>query len=259
MSKYSPYSRRRLRALFGAWVSTHRRLIASVCLVAVALIAGESALLLILWNAPARNYVLGIMHAATLAALAQLVMSAFFAHNREAIGQLRGAWGEDNTRNELQRAKRKGLIWGSVDSVDLQVGDIDHLVVTRRGGLVAIDSKWRAESFTDTDEIIRAANRVRARAEGVARTVLDRDRGAHRASSNPSKVRPVIVLWGTSQHTIPEGATKDGIDFVAGKNLVAWLAKLDGAPIDKDYATDLLGKIRGFRASAWGQERTIRH
>lgn len=52
---------------------------------------------------------------------------------------IRGAYGEDQTRTELQRAQRAGLVWAWIDSVSLQRGDIDHIVVTRRGGVVALD------------------------------------------------------------------------------------------------------------------------
>ncbi|WP_166389739.1 nuclease-related domain-containing protein [Nocardioides ochotonae] len=101
---------------------------------------------------------------------------AFLAHDAEAIWHVRGAWGEDNTRDELQRAKRKRLVWAWVDSVTLQAGDIDHLVVTRNGGLVAIDSKWRSK-INDAADMARAAQKVRLRAEGLTRDLLKGDAG----------------------------------------------------------------------------------
>ncbi len=251
MSKYSPYSRRKLRALFRTWTSAHRRLILTICVGAIGLIIFETAVLWAFWHLPARGYVLGALHMAIVAGLIQTILSSFFAQNREAIGQLRGAWGEDNTRAELKRAKRKSFIWGSVDSVNLQAGDIDHFVVTRNGGLVAIDSKWRSESFTDRDEMARSAVKVRMRAEALTRTLLVGERGAHRARTNPLNVRPVIVLWGLSQRELPDGAQLEGIDFVAGRRLVAWLAALDGGAVDKDAANDLLDRLEDFRANAW--------
>lgn len=253
MSRFSPYSRRALRALIRRWVASHRRLALVAFLIAVALVAFETVLAMTLWNVSAMPYVLGLLHASTLAAIARLVAMAFFAHNREAIGHLRGAWGEDSTRDELQRAKRKGLVWGSVHSVNLQFGDIDHLVVTRRGGLVAIDTKWRSESFTDRDEMARSAAKVRVRAEALTRTLLRGERGSHRASTNPLSVLPVIVLWGRAQRELPDRAHHEGIEFIPGHRLVDWLRELDGATINKDAAKDLLRRLEDFRAEAWEQ------
>ena len=103
-------------------------------------------------------WLLGVMQATVVAAYLSMLYSGFLAFDGEAIWHVRGAWGEDNTRSELQRARRKRLVWGWVDSVSLQHGDIDHLVVTREGGLVAIDSKWR-NRIHDTEDMARAAQK----------------------------------------------------------------------------------------------------
>ena len=103
-----------------------------------------------------------------MAAYLHALQSAFLASDGEAIWHLRGAWGEENTRSELQRARRKRLIWGWVDSISLRAGDLDHLVVTRHGGLVAVDSKWRNRA-SDTVDMARAADKARLRAEALAR------------------------------------------------------------------------------------------
>jgi hypothetical protein len=196
-------------------------------------------------------WALGVFHAAMVAIYLHFLRTAFLASDREAIVQLRGAWGEDNTRSELQRAKRQGLMWGWVDSINFQAGDLDHLVVTRRGGLVAIDSKWRNQS-SDTVDMARAARRARVRAEGLAQTLLRSERRArHRAKANPLHVTPVVVLWGPAQHDVPDNARVDGIDFVAGRRLRSWLAHLDGRPVDKPSAADIIDRLERFRAAAW--------
>jgi hypothetical protein len=159
--------------------------------------------------------------------------------------------GEDNTRSELQAAKRKRLIWGWVASITLQSGDIDHLVLTRRGGLVAIDTKGRTGA-NDVFDRARAAHRAKSRAEALARTLLTRERGArHRSKDNPLSVTPVVVLWGAAQHTLPEDARCDGIEFIPGRSLKSWLAALDGEPVSKTEAADLHQRLENFRASAW--------
>jgi hypothetical protein len=184
-----------------------------------------------------------------------LLHNAFLANDRDAIRHLRGAWGEDNTRSELQTAKRRRLIWGWVDSITLQNGDIDHLVVTRRGGLVAIDTKWRTDTH-DVIDMARAAQRVKSRAEALAQTVLTRERGVrHRSKDNPLSVTPVVVLWGAAQHTIPAGAQRDGIDFIPGRSLRRWLGSLDNEPVSKAAAADLIHRLERFRASAWENAR----
>ena len=115
------------------------------------------------------------------------------------------------------------MIWGWVDSINLQAGDLDHLVVTRRGGLVAIDSKWRNQA-NDAIDMAQAARRVRTRAEGLTQSLLKAERGArHRARANPLRVVPVVVLWGAAQHEVPDQARVEGIDFVAGRRLLVWL------------------------------------
>ena len=195
-------------------------------------------------------WLLGAMQAGVVAAYLFLLYSGFLAFDGEAIWHVRGAWGEDNTRSELQRAKRKRLVWGWVDSVALQHGDIDHLVVTREGGLVAIDSKWR-NRIHDTNDMARAAQKVRLRAEGLTRDLLKGDaRGSRRAKINPLRVTSIVVLWGAAQHDVPDGAEIDGIAFVPGRKLLAWLAQLQGQPVNKAAANEVVSNVRRIRHMA---------
>jgi len=252
MGKVKPYSRRRLKRLRKAWIRRNARLVAVLCIGLVVLLLLASALLLFVGQrSPMDWYLLGAIHAGFIASGLHLVNSAFFATDQEAIRQLRGAWGEENTRSELERAKRKGLIWGWVDSVTLAAGDIDHLVVTRSGGLVAIDTKWRDSADGGRQvKMARDAHKVRLRAEGVLRSVLARGSGDHRARSNPLEVTPVIVVWGPLQHHLPAGARVDEIDFVRGRQLVSWLKRRGGNPVSKRAADDLLRRVEAFRAKA---------
>jgi hypothetical protein len=259
MSRYQPYSRRALRAMFKTWVRQNRRLLALMAAGVVVLLAFETAVIALLWNLPGRGYVLGLTHAAIVAAFIQIVGTTFLANKREAIWHLRGAWGEENTRDELKRAKRKRLIWGSIDSVNLGTGDIDHLVVTRSGGLVVLDSKWRTVAVTDPADLARSASKVKLRAEGVARSILRSGRGSHRAPGHSVTVLSAVVLWGPAQHDIPPNAESAGIPFVGGKRLVAWLRDLQGQPIEKSAAQDLLRQLEEFRASAWSQPTPTFH
>jgi hypothetical protein len=132
---------------------------------------------------------------AVVGAALHLINTAFLAHEREAIWQLRGAWGEEATRDELRRAKKKRIIWDWVDSINLQFGDLDHLVSTRNCGLIAVDSNWRSDG-RDADAMAESAARARLRAEGVARSLLKAERGSHRARGHAVTVRPLVVIGG---------------------------------------------------------------
>lgn len=258
MTKFRPYSSREFRRRFVDWARRNLKTVAVLTTGTLGLLIGLTILLAALMPDSAfKWYVLGLLHAGVVAAYLYLLQSAFLAHDREAIWHLRGAWGEDNTRNELQRAKRKRLIWGWVDSITLQSGDLDHLVVTRQGGLVAIDSKWRNQHTADDAlDMARAASKARLRAEGLAQTLLLSQRGArHRGRINPVTVRPVVVLWGAAHHDAPDGAEIDGIEFVSGRRLVAWLAQLNGNPVTKDAAAELLTRLTDYRTTAWVQTR----
>jgi Nuclease-related domain len=245
-----PYSRREFRRRLRDWLRRNLKLIALLTIGLVALIAVITSLVLATGPAsPFTWWLLGVLQTGMVATYAHLLHTGFLAHDTDAIRHVRGAWGEDNTRSELQRAKRKKLVWGWADSLDLMYGDIDHLVVTRRGGLVAIDSKWR-NKIHDTADMARSAQKVRLRAEGLTRDLLKGDsRGARRAKVNPLSVTAVVVVWGADQHTVPDGATVDGIEFIAGRRLVGWLARLDGQPVDQAAAAGILRSLDDRRAS----------
>ena len=253
MAKFAPYSRHELRRSLIEWVKRNIKVVLVATAGAIALICIESVVLLRLVPDTAfKWYLLGAVHVGVIAAFAHLLHVAFLAHDRRALMHMRGAWGEENTRDELKRARRRRLIWGWVDSISLRAGDIDHLVVTRRGGLVAIDSKWRNQHTSqDVAAMAQSAARVRLRAEGLTQTLLASERSArHRARANPLTVKPVVVMWGAAQDDVPVGATVDGIEFIAGRQLMKWLRQADGHPVSKDAARDVLERLTAFRRKA---------
>lgn len=258
MARFAPYSRRELRRSFIVWLRRNPKVVAGICAGAVVLIFLETVLLVqLVPSTPFKWYLLGAVHVGVVAAFVHLLHVAFLAHDRRALTHTRGAWGEDNTRDELKRARRRRLVWGWVDSISLRAGDIDHLVVTRRGGLVAIDSKWRNQHTSeDIAAMAHAAARARLRAEGLTQTLLASDRTArHRARANPLPVKPVVVIWGAAQDEIPDRATVDGIDFIAGRRLLKWLRQVDGHPVTRDAAEDILDRLRRFRLTATSRQR----
>lgn len=251
MTKRPPHSRRLLRQQRRAWARRNASVLVGLVAATLALLAFLTVVLVVFVpTGPVRWYLLGAVHAGVAGAAAYLIDSAFLANDRTAIHQVRGTWGEENTRSELERAKRKKLIWGWVDSIDLHGSDIDHLVVTRDGGIVAIDSKWRTQtSADDRSAMVRSAHQSRVRAEGVINSVLDRQRRGQRAAGRSIRVRPVVAIWGPVGHEVPDGAEIDGVRFLGGRRLLDWLRALDDAPVDKDAATDILRRIEGFRVN----------
>lgn len=254
MTKYQPFSRREFRRRLLQWSRRNLLLIALLTAGVVGLLTLEFFLFTVVMTPNAFTWwLLGVLQTTLVAVLLHLLHAAFLANDGQAIWHLRGAWGEDNTRSELQRAKRKRVIWGWVDSINLQAGDLDHLVVTRNGGLVAIDSKWRNNAH-DTIDMARAATKAQLRAEALARTLLKSERGArHRAKTNPLRVTPVVVLWGAAHHGVPEGANVNGIDFISGRRLVHWFTTLQDQPVSQSAATDVVRRLEDYRAATWDQ------
>ena len=253
MTRYHSYPRRKLRSLFKQWASRNRWRLAVVTVGALVLLAFETWMFSISGGSfSLRWYLMGCLHVVVVAVYIGTIWTTFLAHERDGILHLRGSWGEDFTKDELERARRKKLVWGWVDSVTLQNGDIDHLVVTRSGGLVAIDSKWRSSAeHLDPAAIAQEASRARLRADGVVQTLLKSERGSHRASGKAVRVKPLVVVWGAGQEAIPEGATAGGVDIIKGPDLLDWLKRLDGDVTNEAVAADVLSRIERFRASAW--------
>ncbi|MBS46140.1 MAG: hypothetical protein CMH83_23785 [Nocardioides sp.] len=189
-----------------------------------------------------------MLHAGVAVSVVLAIDRLFLAHEAEAIYQLRGAWGEDNTRDVLSGCRWRRIIWGWVDSVTFPVGDIDHVVVTRRGGVVAIDSKWRnSVTSADVADMARSARRSATRTDGLIRSVTDKGRRTrHRGTGSGWQVRGVVVLWGASQEEVPKGYEQDGVAFVAGRGLRTWLAGLDGDEVGRPQARDLVRRLRRF-------------
>jgi len=98
--KYKAYSRRKFGALLREWAGRNKGLMLWMLLGLVALLAFETVIDLRFIPGPARWYLLGLLHAGLCAAAAVLLLLAFFAHEGQAIFQMRGAWGEKDTRDE---------------------------------------------------------------------------------------------------------------------------------------------------------------
>jgi hypothetical protein len=254
MTRFRSFPRNEYNRLFRGWAQRNLKLLGVFTLGMAALVGLETAIVVFLVSDGGfRWWILGVLQTVAVGVGLHLINAAFITHEREAILQLRGAWGEDATREELKRAKRKGLIWGWVDSVALQAGDLDHLVVTRNGGLIAVDSKWRSEG-KDAAAMADSAAKARLRAEGVARSLLKAERGSHRAKGHAVTVRPLVVIWGPAQHKMRDGGQVAGIPFVGGRRLLSWLNDVDGEQVSKVAAKETIRELKRFRAGTHAAE-----
>jgi hypothetical protein len=252
--KYAPFSRREMRRRQRAWRRRNRQRLALATLLFVVMVGLATAIILaVRMPSDVRWYVLGLFHAAMAATYYWFTSVAVLAGEQDAIRHLRGAWGEENTRDELKRAKRRRIVWDWVDSISFQNGDLDHVVVTRRGGLVVLDSKWRNQTnIHDRDAMVRAARRAQQRCEALAIQKLGKDRVArHRARARAFSVRPAVVVWGAAQRQIGDARMVDGVAIVPGQKLVAWLRGLDGDAVEKRAAREAVRKLRDYRAQSW--------
>ncbi len=158
-----------------------------------------------------------------LALVFTIFLSALLLTYSGAAWKLAGAWGESNTRDVLRVARRKGMIWGWVDTMKFSGTDIDHIVVTKMG-LLALDSKWHAREL-DAATIHRDVKSAKSSA-GKLRTALKsrnlRDISIDLPSELP--VRPAVVVWGVAEKQLLEcEQLHDGVVFIAGKNLRRWV------------------------------------
>lgn len=242
------FSRGQLRGLARGWVIRQRALVIGVSCGIAFLCAAECGLVALFWRFRSAGYLMGFLNAGTLACGVGVLTLAFLAREGDAIFQMRGAWGEENTRDALKRARRRGLVWGSIDGFGLQRGDVDHLVVTRRAGVFAIDSKWRNRVTADELQAMAAsANRARIRGEGIANTLVRRSRGSHRGAGQPLGVRAAVVVWGAAQDELATVRSVDGVDILAGRDLLNWLANCGGFDLDRRSARQLLRKLGRYR------------
>lgn len=185
------------------------------------------------------GYMLGVVHGGLIATVVFAILTSFHLVTGSGC-LLAGAWGEENTQDLLRRAKRKRLICGWVDNVEIASGDVDHLVLTRAGAWIALDSKWHAQSslrYQAAD--VQAAHAAARRARNILRS-LNHVRPA---------VAPAVVLWGGARHELSEPwATVDGVDVVQGQCLIDWLAKRHaGVAVDSRTARGMLKELRRFR------------
>lgn len=253
MSKQRSFPSRLAREDLRAYLRRNRARLVLISLGYLALgVAITGFLIAIAGHRRTSWFMAGLFVGVWLTMYVAMIGLAWLASSQPAMRYVRGALGEDNTRDMLKAAARKRTIWGFVEGITTRGGDVDHLVVTRSGGVLAIDSKWCNEVNPDLlDRMAMSAQAAARRAESVMRSenvgVLKRESKArHRVDGAAHRVRPVVVVWGAESHKMPSSATRLGVEFVAGLNLPNWLRLLEGDSVDEATAADLLGRLAAF-------------
>lgn len=228
--KTAPYSRRRYREALRHWLIANW-LPLTVALAIFMVTAAAMPLFV-------HGYLLGAIHGLLVGLLILAITTSFLVHTNSA-GQLAGAWGEEFTREELAKAKRRRLIWGWEDSIERNGADVDHLVVMRSGNVVAIDSKWRRDP--DDEDRLRADADAAKRSARRAAAVLGQ-------IASTKSVKALVVVWGTAQADL-NGRKYGGIEFVSGRKIRAWLRAHQSSPCDRSTADALLRELKAYRRS----------
>lgn len=232
--RHVPYSRRQYRRQLVAFIRVNGKHLLVAALIFVG-IGGVASFL-------AGDYLRGLMHGLLVTAYVSVVLTSFHLVTG-AHRSLAGSWGEDNTQDELRKARRRRLITGWVDSLEIPSGDVDHLAIRVDGSLLVLDSKWRAEIDLDgCRRTVAQAQSSAARARNILRHVgVDRP-----------EVIPLVVVWGGAQSDLPEPwVNVDGVAVVRGRALVEWLQQTAGSPTNTEPvdAKQLLRDLRKFRRS----------
>jgi Nuclease-related domain len=181
LARRSSYSNRRVRKAARSYVRAN-------ALVLVMLLAG-TVVACVIFSWLLDGFVAGLFTGFFVSSIAAMVALSFLLVAGMTF-QISGAMGETNSADMLRSALRRGHILGWIDNIEVQSGDIDHLVFTR-AGILAIDSKWHSHGLSinrmesDASSALASASRARSvlRAVQVRRPI----------------VLPLVVVWGGDQ------------------------------------------------------------
>lgn len=184
------------------------------------------------------GYALGFVHGATMVFIVATI-GLFFLLHTGSVRELSGVYGEDNTRDILRVAKRRRHVWGWIDNLEVQGGDIDHLVATP-DGVFAVDSKWHGIDLTEL--VLRTDATAARRAARLASLILR----SLRLQDLP--VQPLVVVWGRGQHDLQgDPRVVDGVEIVGGLEFGNWLARHSAGDLTTQRAEQALAKLGEFK------------
>ena len=161
-----------------------------------------------------------------------------FLLNGDATYLVAGVMGESHTREELEEAVNKGLIWSTIPNLEVGGRDVDHLVLAP-GGVLALDTKWRIRG-ADARWLSYAAGKAQAAAKFSSSVC--RSKGV----DYPTEVTPVVVVWGGARRELPDEQVVDGVAVVRGDHLLRWLEPYSRGMLAQDNAEALHGRLEAF-------------
>src|SRR3954454_10815355 len=233
------YTRRVFRQSLRRWMRGNIKAIAAFLIAAV----GVIAFMRFTVQSP---FLRGLLDGLAISGLVCSLTVAFLLTSG-AIYQLGGGWGEDNTKDQLRIARKRGLLWGAVPNVEVSGADIDHLVLAPAGAF-ALETKWH---FSELD--VKALDRdvhSAVKHAATARSVL---RSADIGMA--MDVTPVVVVWGRGQRELPTaGIEHQGVAVVAGADLPQWMERCRHGRLGEDHAEALLAKLESFADSRRGKQ-----
>jgi hypothetical protein len=238
MTKRHSYARRQMQITFRTYLAANWR-----PLILLALVLSAATLPVYFTD---HRWQQGFMTGVMATAFLSLTVLGFALHT-EGLQQLAGAWGEDNTCAELDKARKRGHIWGAVHNIEFGgFGDIDHVVLTP-GGVLALETKWKFRELARN--WLHKDLRQASSAAGKTRSVL-RSKGIDAVHD----VTPVVVVWGKGGHEIADGGeVVDGVHLVYGGELADWMARWGTGRLAQDNAEPVLAKLETFAKARAGR------
>ncbi len=143
---------------------------------------------------------------------------------------------------QLQKARKRGYIWGFVRNLELAHGDVDNIVITPRG-VIALDSKWKFRALdrrrlgVDLEKAQKAARRTRS----ILRS---------KPNQEVHDVTLLLVLWGKGRRNVAVGGEiHDRVRVVDGAELVDLLAAWGAGRLPEDAAGRTLAALEHLAAT----------
>ena len=231
MRRYSNYPRQQLWRGARAYLREQRR-----DLLQGALVIGACLTAMAYWE---RSFLSGFLCGMLLTVFVAMVTWAYLTVG-DGARYLHGAWAEDWTREELLAAVKRGDAWQVIDNIQLQDGDIDHVLITP-GGLLAVETKYygngaRARYVADHAQ---GARRSARRVAALLTTVK-----AHR-----HPVRPLLVAWGPGARGLADKTTSEDVVVATGKTIASALKDFATGPLAADHAEALAAALSTYRRS----------
>lgn len=181
---------------------------------------------------------LGGFAAGVLIAAIQAMIVVAWLLSGQGYSYAQGDLGESLTREELEKAKKAGLIFDWVDNIELNKQDIDHLVVSPTG-VIAVETKFKARQVTAHDLLANINQSVRS-ARKAQSVLLSKD------VAKPQEVRSLVVVWGKAPGFEEAITAEMAGRVIRGPALLDWLAALQGIGIDKTDGLQLVSSLEAF-------------